>query len=141
MKTTLQTLAILVMSAFITTASAQNIHFVSGPTITDQGNTVQLCAKLAGLGNNKLIVVSLYTTRTITTTCTNPAGHIAPGQTRTETSVVSAQYVSDNNGQVTFCVNSNTPTPGSCPNGQWTGAVTDVSFTNTWVAVNGVKVQ
>lgn len=120
---------------------AQNPHFVDGPTTTDNGTTLTTCGKIAGLGNNQGITITLTTTRTITTQCTNPAGHIAPGQTKTETTSVTGTFSSDKNGSVTFCLTTDVPTPGACPNGKWTGKVTDVSFTNTAVWVGGKQVQ
>ena len=134
---------VLVIAVILISAvklSAQNIHFIDGPVITDNGTTLTFCAKLVGLGNNKLVTVVLSTVATITTQCTNPAGNIAPGQTKTATISKSGEFMSDKNGTVTFCLTTETPSPGKCPNGQWSGAVTDCSFANSYVSVNGKKV-
>ena len=134
-------LVIVVMLITSFTVSAQNIHFIGNPAITDNGTTLSFCAKLAGLGNNQLVTVVLSTTATVTTQCTNPGGNIAPGQTKTVSLTTSGEFMSDQNGTVTFCLTTATPAPGPCPNGQWNGAVTDVSFANSYVSVNGKKVK
>ncbi|TDH26384.1 hypothetical protein EXU57_09795 [Segetibacter sp. 3557_3] len=121
----------------VSTPTAQNIHFVGTPTINDLGTQLEFCGKLAGLGNNALVTVTLSTTAETTSICTNPGGKVAPGQTKTETVVTSGTFESDKNGSVTFCLTTDTPTPGKCPNARWTGTVTDVTFSNTSISVNG----
>lgn len=121
--------------------SAQNVHFIDGPVITDNGTTLTFCAKLVGLGNNQMITINLRTTATITTECTNQGGNVAPGQTKTATLSKSGEFMSDKNGTVTFCLTTETPSPGKCPNGNWSGAVTDVSFANSGVYINGKQVK
>ena len=132
-------IAVMLISAI--SASAQNMHFIDGPQITDNGNTLTFCAKLAGLGNNQMVTVVLSTVATITTQCTNPGGNIAPGQTKTATLSKSGTFMSDKNGSVTFCLTTDDPSPGKCPNGQWTGTVTDCSFASSSVTVNGKRVR
>lgn len=134
-------LAIAIMLISAVSASSQNIHFIGNPTISDNGTTLSFCAKLAGLGNNKMVTVVLTTTATVTTQCTNPGGNVAPGQTKTVTLTKSGEFSSDKNGNVVFCLTTDTPTPGSCPNGKWTGMVTDVSFSGSAVLVNGKRVR
>jgi hypothetical protein len=133
-------IALLVLFSF-NIAQAQNIHFIGSPTIQDLGTQLRFCGKLAGLGNSELVNITLSTTATTITTCTNPGGNVAPGQTKTGTVSTSGTFTSDKNGQVTFCLTTNTPTPGRCPNGQWTGTVTDVTFSNTTLRVNGQVVN
>ena len=140
MKALLQTLA-LVLFAGVGSAYAQNIHFVDGPTVQDLGTTYKVCGKIAGLGNNQLAVITLQGTRTVTTQCTNKGGNIAPGQTKTEAFQISGSYSSNQNGQITFCLTSLAPTPGMCPNGNWTGTVTDASFATVKVLVNGNEIN
>ena len=135
-------IAMAVISAFsIGTTLAQNVHFIGNPTITDNGTTPTFCGKLAGLGNSESVNVTLNTTATTITECSNPGGNIAPGQTKTGTVSTSGVFTSDKNGSVTFCLTTNTPSPGKCPNGKWTGTVTDVSFANSSVSVNGTRVN
>lgn len=120
---------------------AQHIHFIGSSTITDNGTTLSYCSKLAGLGNNQSVTVVLSASATVTTTCTNPGGNVAPGQTKTVSVSASGTFQSDKNGTVTFCLTTATPEPGSCPNGMWNGTVTDVSFTNARIIVNGQTVK
>ena len=140
MKALFQTLALVLITG-LGSAYAQNTHFVNGPTFTDNGSTYQVCGKIAGLGNNQMAVITLTGTRTVTTQCTNKGGNIAPGQTKTENYQISGTFSSDQNGQITFCLTSPAPTPGACPNGNWTGTVTDASFTNAKVLVNGNQIN
>ena len=134
MKKIIQSLAILLISTFsINSAMAQNPHYVDGPITTDNGTTLTVCGKLAGLGNNKGITITVTTVATITTECTNPGGNVAPGQTRTQTISRTATFTSDKNGNVSFCLTTLDQVPGTCPNGKWTGRVTDISFVNTTV--------
>ncbi len=134
------TIAFIAMFS-VNTAIAQNIHYIDGPTTLDNGTTLTTCGKLAGLGNNKGITITVKTTATITTECRNPAGHVVPGQSRTEEISVSKTFYSDKNGNVSWCLTTLDQKPGICPNGKWTGRVTDVSFVNTNVWVNGKKVS
>jgi hypothetical protein len=142
MKRIFKGLTIAAISMFsVTSAMSQNIHYVDGPTTTDNGTTLTVCGKVAGLGNNKGVTITITTTATISTTCTNPAGHIAPGQTRTETISNTKTIMSDKNGNISFCVNTLEQNPGVCPNGKWIGTVTDVSFVNTTVLVDGKQIN
>ena len=134
-------LVIAVMLISAVKLSAQNVHFIDGPVITDNGTTLTFCAKLVGLGNNQSITINLKTSATITTECTNAGGNVAPGQTKTATLSKSGDFMSDKNGTVTFCLTTETPSPGKCPNGNWSGAVTDVLFANSGVFINGKQVK
>ena len=113
------------------------MHFGSGPTITNNGTTLTATGSIAGLGNNQLIVISLTANATITTQCTNPGGHVVPGQTKTETVSATGRYSSGQNGRVDFSITSALPTPGQCPNGNWTGEITAILFVNVNLYVNG----
>lgn len=142
MKKVLQSLAVCIMTMVgVNSVSAQNIHYIDGPVTTDNGTTLTVCGKIAGLGNNKGVVVTITTTATISTECTNPGGNIAPGQSRTENISRTVEFKSDKNGNITFCVNTLEQKPGICPNGKWTGRVTDVSFVNTTVLVDGKMIN
>lgn len=135
-------IAIAVISVFsIGPALAQNIHFIGSPTITDNGTTLTFSGKLAGLGNSESVNITLNTTATTITECSNPSGNIAPGQTKTGTVSTSGVFTSDKNGSVTFTLTTPPPSPGKCPNGKWTGTVTDVSFANSQILVNGTVVN
>ena len=136
-----QTVRFILLAAIIALSAnfvaAQNPHFVAGPTLTDNGTTLTTTGSIAGLGNNQLIVIALNVTATVTTTCTHPGGNVAPGQTKTVTLTKSGKFMSDQNGRVNFTITTPLPTPGQCPNGQWTGTISDISFSNVSLSVNG----
>ena len=130
------------LAAFSTVAAyAQNPHFVVGPTVTDNGTTLTATGSIAGLGNNQLLTVEMNVSGTVTTECTNRGGNVAPGQTKTDNFSVSGRYTSDKNGRVDFSLTTPLPLPGRCPNGNWTGAVTDVSFGTPAILVNGTVIH
>lgn len=139
MKHTVLLLSFLVGSAI--SVFAQNPHFVAGPTVTDNGSTLTATGSIAGLGNNLGITIEMQVSGVVTTECTNRGGNVAPGQTKTEGFSVSGRYTSDRNGRVNFSLTTPLPLPGSCPNGNWTGRVTDVSFGTPVILVDGVPVH
>jgi hypothetical protein len=141
MKKMIQVLSSALLAFSVNSVSAQNMHYVDGPTTTDNGTTLTVCGKIAGLGNNKGVNITVTTTATISTECTNPGGNIAPGQSKTVTLSYTKKFFSDKNGNVTFCINTLEQTPGVCPNGKWTGRITDVSFINTSVLVDGKQLN
>ena len=124
-------------------AYAANVHFKGGnPRFTDQGTTLRTCFSLAGLGNQD-ITITVSATGTISTTCTNPGGNVAPGQNRTpfrETTQVTIPSRQIKNGNVSVCLTTQTPpTPGAveagCPNPNWTTSINSVDFTNATITV------
>jgi hypothetical protein len=141
MKKLIQFLSIALLAFSVNSVSAQNIHYVDGPTITDNGTTLMVCGKIAGLGNNKGVNITITTTATVSTECTNPGGNVAPGQSRTENLTYTKKFWSDKNGNISFCLSTLELKPGMCPNGKWTGRVTDVSFVNTTVMVDGKTIN
>lgn len=117
-------------------AHAASPHFVKGPTLTDNGNTLTATGSIAGLGNED-VTVTLDATGTATIICTNPAGNVAPGQTRT-VDVIGEQTITDvKNGRVNFNVTTLEPTApqDACPNRKWTPSITDVNFTDATLTV------
>jgi hypothetical protein len=129
--------AVLVLSvAAIATAA---VRFHAGPTCTDNGTTLTCTGNVSGLGQEEL-TVTISSPATATTTCTNPAGNVAPGQTFTFTASGTQTVQVDKNGRATFNLTTPTPTPpaGSCPNPKWTATVTDVTFgTVTLTGIQG----
>ncbi len=115
---------------------AASVHFVSGPTLVDNGVTVTATGKLAGLGQGDVTIV-VNATGTATVQCTNPAGTVAPGQTKVINASGSQTLASPKNGTVTFSVSTLAPSiPSSaCPNDQWTAEAVDVKFTSATVTV------
>jgi hypothetical protein len=125
-------LSLLVTAFAAVPVLAQAGHFVGTPTCTDQGTTLQCTGKVAGLGGTTFEITTAAT-GIATTTCTNPAGNVAPGQSfSTATTGSSGPVATPRNGSARFTVESNAPTApaGSCPNPKWTATVTDVEFTS-----------
>ena len=111
-------------------------HFVVGPIFTDQGSTLNASGSVAGLGNEDVTVL-LTAQGTATIICSNPAGNVAPGQTR-DVDVSGSQTITDvKNGRVNFNVTTIAPTApaDACPNGKWTAAVTNVDFNSATLIV------
>jgi hypothetical protein len=126
------TVALVVMLATASVASAQSGHFVGTPTCTDEGTFVECTGKVAGLGGTTFRI-DVSATGVADVTCTNPAGNVAPGQSFTFAGAGSTgDQLTPRNGQFRFTVSTTAPTApaGSCPNPMWTATVTDVHFTD-----------
>jgi multidrug efflux pump subunit AcrA (membrane-fusion protein) len=119
-------LLLIAVTAAVATAA---VRFHAGPTCTDQGLTLNCTGNVSGLGQEPL-TVTISSPATATTTCTNPAGNVAPGQTFTFIASGTQTVQVDKNWRATFNLTTPTPTPpaGSCPNPKWTANVTDVTF-------------
>jgi len=129
---------LLGIAVFAATVLAQNPHFIGSPSITDDGTTLTASGTIAGLGNaGGTASIRVLADATATTVCHNPNGKIAPGQTKTLSVNASGTFPIDDNGRVEFSLTTDEPTPGACPNGKWTGDVTDVTFSNVRIIVNG----
>jgi hypothetical protein len=112
-------------------------HFLSGPTFIDNGTTLEATGTIAGLGNQNVTVV-LDAQGTATILWHNPAGNVAPGQTKNVD--VSGQQTITNvkNGRISFDVTTTPPTAPTSggPNGKWTAQVTDVTFNSATLIVS-----
>jgi hypothetical protein len=111
-------------------------HYVVGPTFTDNGTTLTASGSVAGLGNEDVTVL-LNAQGTATIICTNPAGNVAPGQTK-DVNVSGSQTITDvKNGRVNFSVTTIAPTApaDACPNRKWTASVTNVDFNTATLIV------
>jgi hypothetical protein len=116
---------------FPAAALAQSGHFVGKQTCTDTGTTVTCSGKVAGLGGTTF-EITVKAKGVATVECTNPAGHVAPGQSfTTKTTGTTDPLSTPRNGQYRYTLETDTPTApaDSCPNTKWTAAVTDVEFT------------
>jgi hypothetical protein len=122
---------------------AASVHFKGGnPTFSDQGTTLKTCFSLASLGNGD-VTITVTTTGSATTLCTNQGGNTAPGQNKTpvkpsgQTTIPSTEI---KNGNLSACVTT-TPPPAptasqaGCPNSNWSTSLTDVEFTTATVTV------
>ena len=126
-----------------TAALAANVHFVKGPTFTDNGTTLTVTGKLAGLGNADLkITVSTVGTAT-KITCTNPGGNQAPGQNKPRVNTIGTQVINRDeikNGTVSISVTTAQPAQltakqAGCPNNNWSARIDDVTFSSATITV------
>ncbi|MDQ3963181.1 MAG: hypothetical protein M3277_04600 [Actinomycetota bacterium] len=126
-----------------TTALAANVHFVSGPTFTDNGTTLTTTGKLAGIGNQDLTITVSVTGIATKITCTNPGGNQAPGQNKPGVTASGTQTITRDeikNGTVRINVTTLepaqlTPKQAGCPNNRWTAEIDDVDFTSARITV------
>ncbi len=142
-------LSMLVMAASAVTllaptaALAANVHFVSGPTFTDNGITLTTTGKLAGIGNDDLKVTVSVKGVATEITCTNPGGNQAPGQNKPGVTASGTQTITRDeikNGSVRINVTTLepaqlTPKQAGCPNNRWTAEIDDVDFTRATITV------
>ena len=122
---------------------AASVHFKGGnPTFNDNGTTVTTCFSLAGLGNGD-VTITVNTTGSATTLCTNQGGNTAPGQNKTPvkpSGSVTIPSTQIKNGNLSACVTTQPPpapttVEAGCPNSNWTTSLTDVQFATATVTV------
>lgn len=126
-----------------TAALAANVHFVKGPTFTDNGTTLTTTGKLAGLGNGDLTITVSINGIATKITCTNRGGNQAPGQNKPGVTASGSQTITSDeikNGSVTIRVTTAepaqlTPKQAGCPNNNWTVKIDDVKFTSATIKV------
>ena len=125
-------LMLVAVTAAVATAA---VTFHAGPTCTDNGTTLTCTGNVSGLGQELLTVDITSADATATVECTNPAGNVAPGQTFDTDVSGSGTFQPTKNGRTDFSVTTTAPTApaGSCPNPQWSAAVTDVTFGDTTI--------
>ena len=135
--------ALLALASMVPAALAANVHFVKGPTFTDNGTTLTTTGKLAGLGNEDLKITLDITGIATKITCTNPGGNQAPGQNKPGVTASGSQTITANeikNGSVNIRVTTLepaqlTPRQAGCPNNRWTATIDDVSFQTAKITV------
>ena len=117
-------------------AMAQSGHFVQDQTCLDRGLVLECSGKVAGLGGTTF-EIKVSATGTGTVECTNPGGNVAPGQTfETDVTGSSGELSTPRNGQYRYSELFTTAPQApadSCPNDQWSAAVTDVDFTTATI--------
>lgn len=124
-------------------AYAANVHFKGGdPTFTDQGTTLKTCFCLAGLGNAD-VTITVKTTGSATTLCTNQGGNTAPGQNKVPVKPSASQTIPATeikNGNLCVCLTTEAPPnptakQAGCPNNNWSASITDVTFATAEIIV------
>jgi len=122
----------------VSSAMAQKAH---GPiTSTDLGKNLRVCYDISGLGNVTEVQITLSYSATVFAECFNPGNkdESVPAHNRVVPSSGETFTAPVRNGRAVACFNSTTVfSPGSCPNPNWTGVVTDVSFSNITLTVLG----
>ena len=127
----------LLSLAMVISANAANVHLVGDPIIQDTGENLDVCFKLAGLGN-KDITVSLAITGTATVLYYNPASNFPPGQNKVPVKSISFKTVPATeikNGTVTVCIESADVIVPPAPNPNWIVDIVDVSFDTATITV------
>lgn len=119
-------------------AFAQNPHLQGPLYATDQGLFLEVCFDIAGLGNVREIPLVVTYDAYVESDCENPAGNIAPGQSRTFTRQSQTFNVEVRNGRARGCRTTTQTFPaGSGPNPKWSCYVTDVTYSNVSVSIGG----
>ena len=122
---------------------AANVHFKGGdPTFSDQGTTLKSCLCLTGLGNAD-VTITVKTTGSATTLCTNPGGTAAPGQNKVPVKPSASQTfpaTEIKNGNLCVCLTTEPPPSptakqAGCPNNNWSASITDVTFATAEIIV------
>ena len=135
--------ALLVGAVAVPLAFGASVHFKKGsPNFSDQGTTLRTCFSITGLGNGD-VTITVKTTGTATTLCTNQGGNTAPGQNKTPVSPSGQATIPSTqikNGNLSACVTT-TPPPAptaveaGCPNSNWSTSLTDVQFATAEVTI------
>ena len=130
-------------------AYASSVHFKGGnPTFSDLGTQLQSCFCLSGLGNQD-VTITVKTTGSATTICTNQGGNAAPGQNKVPVKPSAQQTfpaTEIKNGNLCACLTTAPPPnptakQAGCPSATWSASITDVTFTTAEiVVVQGGKV-
>jgi hypothetical protein len=127
----------IVMLAMVNSVSAANVHFKSEPTFEDQGETLETCVSLAGLGNRD-VTITVAVTGELTVIYHNPGGNDPPGQNKVPFSAVTTETIPSTqikNGNVTACLETEPVTAPPAPNPNWTVEIVDVSFATATITV------
>ena len=136
-------LTLLVGAIAVPLLYAANVHFKGGsPTFSDQGTTLKSWFSLTGLGNGD-VTITVRTTGSATTLCTNQGGNTAPGQNKPPVSPSAQQTFPSTqikNGNLSVCLTTTPPPAPSaaaagCPNSNWSTSLTDVQFATAQITV------
>jgi hypothetical protein len=138
-KLSIITLTVIALSAI--TAWAVSPHFIncSASGVNSDG-TLNVCFKIAGLGDNQTLTVTASATATAVYGCLNNGQQCPNAANKQEVHAnvsASGNFTSGKNGQITACLTVDPPpTTLTCPNGQDLVLVS-VSYTNVSVSAPG----
>ena len=123
----------LTASADVAFAQSGHFHRQDGGRAQTTERTVECTGKVAGLGGTTF-EITVEATGIASVECTNPGGNVAPGQdTAVNVEGTTEPLPTPRNGQFLFTLETDDPEPPpptpTCPNGQWTANVVDVTFT------------
>jgi hypothetical protein len=112
-------LAVMMVSAMLSTPAYAAAHFVRGPTydVTTQGNTATLTVsfKAAGLGNEPATVSISADNVQLETECQNRGGNFPGGQQDTGTAGFTSEPIEPKNGQITTTQSLTVTAENTCP--------------------------
>jgi hypothetical protein len=136
------TLTIIALSSFVATsvrAASPHFNSCSASGVNSDG-TLQVCFKIAGLGDNQTLTVTASATADATYGCLNGGQECpnAANKVNVQDDVsASGTFTSGKNGQITGCLTVEPPdTTLTCPNGQDLVLV-EISYTNASVSAPG----
>ena len=128
----------LLVLAMANTVNAASVHFKTQPTFTDNGDTLETCLSLAGLGNRD-VTITVAVTGEATVLYFNPGGNKPPGQNKIPISAVATTTIPSTqikNGNVSVCLETEPiPAPTPPPNENWTAEITSVDFFTATITV------
>jgi len=129
-------LSLMALALAAVPALAQNPHFIKASgSVSATTGALTVSFKEAGLGDNQLIDYKLTADATATYVCVNRGGANPSASNETTLSgpvTATGTFASDKNGNVTASLTASPPGPGSfsCPPGQGTPQLAQVSYTN-----------
>jgi hypothetical protein len=141
-KLSILTLTVIALSSFMAiNVWAVSPHFIncSASGVNSDGS-LNVCFKIAGLGDNQTLTVTASATADAVYGCLNHGQQCPNAANKVEVKAdvsASGQFTSGKNGQITACLTVDPPpTTLTCPNGQDLVLVS-VSYTNVSVSAPG----
>jgi hypothetical protein len=139
MRRFVHTLSLAGVCFLAATALGATVRFQSRPETADNGTTLTVHGRLAGLSGQDF-TVQVRATGTATVQCINPAGNEPAGQERREPVIVTADQTFPGSavvqGSASFDVTTAPPSVrADCPGERWTSELRDVTFRTVTIRV------